>query len=169
MLIGYVIRIVDERGDSFYKNSANLRKNTFLIGELLESAKFFIDRERAEKKLECLNKYVNTPMGDRTIFDHILESNSEFKGFEILEVQFDEIYYVLSMGIEDKFTYIRSIENDGENGHPYICISNTIKDGLKFYGYNDARNQVERLKVQNFALHEYISVEGIFTNPKLLE
>lgn len=168
-MIGYVIRIVDERGDSFYKCPANLRKNSFLVGELLESAKFFVERDHAERKLDQLNKYVNTPMGDRTIFDHILESNNEFKGFEILEVQFDEIYYVLTLGFDDKISFIRSIQNDGETGHPFVCISSVLNDAMKFFGYQDTVNEIGRLKLQNISLHEYVSIEGIFTNPKLLE
>ena len=165
-MLGYAIRIIDERRDSFYKSPANLM-NKFLVGEMLSSARFFSERESAENKLVLLEKYLNTPLGDRTIHDHILEANSKFNGFEIVEVEFDELYFILTLNIEDKIGYVRSVLFDQENGHPFVCISQVKDDAERHSSSRDAQGILKTLKAQNFIFHEHLSVEDVFVNPKL--
>jgi hypothetical protein len=106
-------------------------------------------------------------MGDRTIFDHILETNSKFTGFEIVPVEFDELFFTLSLNVEDKIVHIRSIQHDLEDGHPYVCLSQVHADAERYFSYQDATTAVKILKQQNFLLHEHIHVEEVFVNPKL--
>lgn len=167
-MLGFAIRIKDERGDTFYKNRFNLLNN-FLMGDILEDARFFIERESAETKLALLNDFLKMPYKNKKIEDFLKEINSKFHGFEIVEVEFSEIYYYLILTCDaNKISYVRDIKVENAEDC-VIFISSNIDTAIKFISYTEAMKDIEALEEQHFPFAKNLKIKFNFVKPRVFE
>lgn len=169
-MLGFAIRIVDAQSDFFFKDIPNLL-NQFIVGVPLEECKFFFDDVEAQHRINNLNKLLQTRHTDGTYLEYIRRNNSSFVGFEMAEIEFDEVYFKLKINIcEETEVFVRDIDYDGETGHPFVTITNDLgKDTMIFTSYNLAKRQIEILTNMNFKLAEKMEVITEFTNPRIME
>lgn len=167
-MLGYAIRICDERGDAFYKNSFNLLNN-FIVGEILSEARVFLDKPHVEKKLEILNKFLDNQFQSGTIRDFICRNNQQFTGFEIVEVEFDELYFTLLLKCEDnRFTNVKSVEYD-EHGSPQVKLSVESTACQQFSSKRLAEIEILKLEDSGFYLANRLVIKPTFTNIRVFE
>lgn len=166
-MLGYAIRVKDERNDTFYKNVFNLMNN-FIVGDNLEDARFYLDKESADAKVAKLTSFLNSPFQDKTIYDFIKENNSKFDGFETVEIEFDEVFYYISVVCDKTSSYVSKILKSSDEDYQ-VCMAQKIEDAKKYFSWNDTNSAINALTRRNTPFSKHMRVGCKFINPRVFE
>lgn len=164
-MLGYAIRVKDERNDTFYKNVFNLMNN-FIVGENLEDARFYIDQEAADAKVVKLTEFLDSAFQDKTVRDFIKENNTKFDGFETVEIEFDEVFYYITVVCDKSASYVSKILKASENDYQ-ICLAPNVEDSKRFFSKDDASDAIIVLDRHNTPLSKVMRVGYKFLNPRV--
>jgi hypothetical protein len=164
MMLAFVIRLKDERGETFYKSPASFT-NEFIIGSMLEEAKVYMDKEDAKNGLTLLEKFVTQKVNGKSIEDHIKEVNSKYDGFDIVDITFDTVHYVIKLDIEGSILYVKSIEYTEET--PVVSVTTCEDLAERFFSRNDAKTEIATLELNGFGFHQFAKVEDKYEGVKL--
>ena len=164
MMLAFAIRLKDERGETFYKSPIDFT-NDYIIGSLLEEAKIYMDKETARTDLNNLNTFIRQTLNGKTIESHIKEVNTRFDGFDIVDITFDTVNYIIKLDIEGAIHYIKDINYD--EGTPVVSVTVCEDLAYKFFAHRDAEVEIGKLELNGFAFSRFAKVEAKFEGVKL--
>ena len=164
MMLAFAIRLKDERGETFYKSPASFT-NEFIIGSMLEEAKVYMDKADAIHDLDLLEKFITKKVNGKSIEDHIKEVNSKYEGFDIVDITFDTVHYIIKLDIEGSILYVKSI--DYAEGTPVVAVTVCEDLAERFFSRNDTKNEIGKLELNGFGFHQFAKIEDKYEGVKL--
>lgn len=174
---GYAIRIVSDNHQNFYSTFDNLLQK-YIVGVDLKDAKFFLDRDNADQMKRHIENWLErtSKVHSKTFREIAVENDNGFKGFEIVDVQFSEVYYTLSVNLFDESGVpqtplgIRDMFFDNDTNQCVISLTASEHIGPeRFYSRDDANMRIEMAKMSNHSLAKFMTIKNNFLNPSLCD
>ena len=177
VVYGYAIRIVSDNHQNFYSTFDNLL-HKYIIGVDLKDAKFFLERSNAEQTKRHIEQWLErkSTLLSKSFREIVVDNDEGFKGFEIVEVQFSQVYFTISVNLFDEIGTpqiplgVRDVFFDSDTNQ--CVVSLTASDNIgpeRFYSRNDANVRIEMVKLANHALANFMTIKNNFVNPMLCD